>query len=204
MENSSTRKPKQARSLLKKEMILDTALKLYCKQGFYRTTTNQIAKEAGVGIGSLYEYYHNKEDILLDILDRYFTEFLDNQGQLTGYFSTLANSEDKHKWLKDLLTLTIESHKSSKEFNKELHVLYLSIPQVADICNKQKAIMHNTIFMCLLNIKNLLIVTDIEAASYVFADMIESMCDRVVLYNSLEENRIIAEGVEALHRYLFG
>lgn len=64
--------------------------------------------------------------------------------------------------------------------------------------------MHNTIYMSFLNIKDYLVVSDVEAASYIFADMVESFCDRVVVYNSLDEDRIIAEGVEALHRYLFG
>lgn len=48
----------------RRRQIADAAVKLFVRQGFHKTTTRQIAKAAGVSIGSLYEYFACKEDVL--------------------------------------------------------------------------------------------------------------------------------------------
>lgn len=48
----------------RRQQILDAAVSLFIEKGFHKTTTRQIAKAAGLSIGSLYEYIASKEDIL--------------------------------------------------------------------------------------------------------------------------------------------
>ncbi|MCG6892449.1 MAG: TetR/AcrR family transcriptional regulator [Desulfobacteraceae bacterium] len=48
----------------RRRQIADAAVQLFVRQGFHKTTTRQIAKAAGVSIGSLYEYFACKEDVL--------------------------------------------------------------------------------------------------------------------------------------------
>ena len=50
--------------LRRRRQIADAAVKLFIDKGFHKTTTRQIARGAGVSIGSLYEYVASKEDIL--------------------------------------------------------------------------------------------------------------------------------------------
>jgi AcrR family transcriptional regulator len=64
-------KPKQARSLKRFNHILDTAAALFEAQGYDAVTTNHIAAEADVSIGSLYRFFPNKEAILEALIDRY-------------------------------------------------------------------------------------------------------------------------------------
>ncbi len=45
--------------------ILEAAIKVFAEQGFFRSTISQIAKEAGVADGTIYLYFKNKDDILL-------------------------------------------------------------------------------------------------------------------------------------------
>ena len=45
--------------------ILRAAVKLFSQQGYYTTTIQQIAREAGVSIGLIYQYFGDKDDILL-------------------------------------------------------------------------------------------------------------------------------------------
>lgn len=47
------------------ETILEAAARILEKDGFYGLTTNAIAERAGISIGSLYEYFPNKEAILV-------------------------------------------------------------------------------------------------------------------------------------------
>jgi AcrR family transcriptional regulator len=48
----------------RRRQIADAAVQLFIDKGFHKTTTRQIASAAGFSIGSLYEYFASKEDIL--------------------------------------------------------------------------------------------------------------------------------------------
>ena len=54
--------------------IVDAAVQLFIKNGFHKTTTRQIARAAGLSIGSLYEYIASKEDILYLVCDAIHAE----------------------------------------------------------------------------------------------------------------------------------
>ncbi len=47
----------------KRTMILDAARAIIAKQGYEETTIAQIAAAAGVAVGTVYLYFHNKRDI---------------------------------------------------------------------------------------------------------------------------------------------
>ena len=49
----------------KNELILEAALQQFCEHGFSASRIADIAKKAGVGKGTIYEYYHSKEELLL-------------------------------------------------------------------------------------------------------------------------------------------
>ncbi len=55
--------------------IIAAAVELFARQGFYRTTIQEIAKLAGVSSGLIYQYVSDKEDVLLlsllSVLDSY-------------------------------------------------------------------------------------------------------------------------------------
>jgi len=52
----------------KKNQIIKTALKLFAKRGFYNTTIADIAKEMGMSVGNMYNYFHNKESLAKELL----------------------------------------------------------------------------------------------------------------------------------------
>ncbi len=48
----------------KKEQIREAAVKIIARDGFFNATTDKIATEAKVAVGTLYNYFSSKEDIL--------------------------------------------------------------------------------------------------------------------------------------------
>ena len=58
----------------RQRQIADAAVQLFIRQGFHKTTTRQIARAAEISIGSLYEYFACKEDILYLVCDSIHTE----------------------------------------------------------------------------------------------------------------------------------
>jgi AcrR family transcriptional regulator len=57
----------------KRAAILDAALNLIAIYGFHGAPTSKIAREAGAGVGSIYRYFKNKEDLIHGLF-KYITE----------------------------------------------------------------------------------------------------------------------------------
>jgi AcrR family transcriptional regulator len=61
---SARKRPKQARSERLVDDILEAATRVLAREGARRFTTARVAEAAGVSVGSLYQYFPNKESIL--------------------------------------------------------------------------------------------------------------------------------------------
>jgi AcrR family transcriptional regulator len=48
----------------RREQIIKAATKLFSEQGYYRTTIQDIAREAGISVGLIYQYFKDKDDVL--------------------------------------------------------------------------------------------------------------------------------------------
>ena len=55
----------------KKELILKKAFDLFCEKGYMETKIIDIADAAGIGKGTVYEYFGSKEDLFLEIFENY-------------------------------------------------------------------------------------------------------------------------------------
>jgi len=73
-EFRSRKSPVQARSRATVDAILEAAAQVFAEYGYAAGTTNRIAERAGVSIGSLYEYYPNKDALLVAILEAHVRE----------------------------------------------------------------------------------------------------------------------------------
>jgi TetR/AcrR family transcriptional regulator, cholesterol catabolism regulator len=58
----------------RRRQIADAAVRLFITNGFEKTTTRQIARAARLSIGSLYEYFATKEDVLYLVMDLIYIE----------------------------------------------------------------------------------------------------------------------------------
>ncbi len=48
----------------KKELIREAAVELFARDGYHATTTDRVAHRAGVAVGTIYNYFRNKREIL--------------------------------------------------------------------------------------------------------------------------------------------
>ncbi|MCK8817780.1 TetR/AcrR family transcriptional regulator [Natroniella sulfidigena] len=48
----------------KKELIRQSAIELFAQDGYYNTTVKMVSKKAGIAVGTVYNYFANKEEIL--------------------------------------------------------------------------------------------------------------------------------------------
>lgn len=69
--------PTQKRSRDRVAIILRAAETVFQKVGYDSATTNAIAEEANIPIGSLYQYFRNKKSILVTLSDKYTNDLRD-------------------------------------------------------------------------------------------------------------------------------
>ena len=69
------RTPLQKRSIAKKNAVIATAKEMFLEEGYIAVNTNEIAKKAGVSVGTLYSYFKDKREIFLHIMEECNSEF---------------------------------------------------------------------------------------------------------------------------------
>ncbi len=84
------KKPQQERSRMTVDAILQASAEMFAKLGYAATTTNKVAVRAGVSVGSLYQYYPNKDALLMELLERHHA---DVEGVLAIALSRLADPQ---------------------------------------------------------------------------------------------------------------
>jgi AcrR family transcriptional regulator len=72
---------------MRKQQILDAALKVFSNKGFAEATTTEIAQEAGVAEGTIYNYYQSKRELLVAVVKTFvmtesFLNLFENVGKM--------------------------------------------------------------------------------------------------------------------------
>jgi TetR/AcrR family fatty acid metabolism transcriptional regulator len=98
----------------KYEQILEAAIRVFARQGYYNSTISQVAREAGVGDGTIYLYFKNKDDIL----DNFFSY------KTTQIFSQFKDEVDRCENALDKLERLVACHLKEFEKNRDLAVVY--------------------------------------------------------------------------------
>ena len=112
--------PRQERSQRTVERILEAAAHIFDEAGYSETSTSDIASEAGVSIGSLYQYFPNKDSMLLALTQAHIETTTLDLSQMISEFDPGADLQDV---LRALINFLVEQH--------ELDQLHLLIAHTA-------------------------------------------------------------------------
>lgn len=86
----------------KEKLILEAAYRIFSQKGFYNTKVEEIAEAAGVGKGTVYEYFSSKEEIFEKVLQFQVNEFIHRIKKQMDSFTESADVEDKISRLLDI------------------------------------------------------------------------------------------------------
>jgi len=98
----------------KYHQILEAAVKVFARQGFHQSTVAQIAKEAGVADGTIYLYFKNKDDILVQ-----FFSFRAKQ-----VFESFREEVDRAQTSADKLRNLVRRHLAEFQRDRDGAVVY--------------------------------------------------------------------------------
>lgn len=109
----------------KRKKIAKSTCSLFLKEGFVNISISQIAKTAGVGKGTIYEYFENKEDIVFELMSCLQDDYDPKLKQ------KLENSESTKEKLNALFHLYLgedEVTATQRQIYKEFIAIYLNNP----------------------------------------------------------------------------
>ncbi len=93
-----------------RQLILNTAKRLFAGQGVDQTTMHEIARAAGVGQGTLYRHFSDKSDLCQALIKEDIAEFQERVGALISDATTLASPLARLDFLIEAKIALTESH----------------------------------------------------------------------------------------------
>lgn len=118
---SETRMPVQKRSVEKRERIVRNGFELMCNNGYFNTTTSDIAKYVGVSTGIIYQYFNDKKEIFIEGFSKYSDDIM------FPILDILKNNtiklDNMEKLLNEMLNVSIEKHTLLKRAHEEILAL---------------------------------------------------------------------------------
>jgi AcrR family transcriptional regulator len=105
--------PRQKRAQVTVEAILTATTHILVHEGYKSLSTNRVAKVAGVSIGSLYQYFPNKEALL--------TAIVDNHVQLILQTMEQHLEETEGSSFETLIRVLLKGLMDAHSVNPELH-----------------------------------------------------------------------------------
>lgn len=114
---SPRKSPRQERSRITVERILDAAARIFQEQGYLGTTTNEIADEAEVSVGSLYQYFPNKDALLVALTRRHIESAT---AGLVGVVLGLSPDDGMRETIRTVVDFLVKQHDLD-----ELHLLVM-------------------------------------------------------------------------------
>jgi AcrR family transcriptional regulator len=113
------KQPRQRRSAETVARILDAAARIFDERGYRSTTTNHVAEAAGVSIGSLYQYFPNKDALLVALAEHHIESLAQQFGE--RLISLREQRPTLEEVVRMLLDLTVELNDTSR-----LHAILFS------------------------------------------------------------------------------
>jgi AcrR family transcriptional regulator len=108
--------PRQARAQVTVAAILDATAQVLVERGYAHTSTNAVAQRAGVSVGSLYQYFPNKNALIAALRERHVKQQLDVIGQQLERHAKAS----LHVALGAVVEATVEGHLVDMDLHRAL------------------------------------------------------------------------------------
>ena len=193
------KQPKQERARETVATILTATARILVRDGFEGASTNRIADEAGVSVGSLYQYFPSKEALIKALLERHIR---DMYAVLEREMSRLL-SLPLRQAVRALVDLMISAHAVEPKLHR---VFAEEVPRVgpleriAEVERRFEKLTQSV----LARLADRLRPRNLEIAAFVVVQSVEALTHAAVLYHpeKLANEEFVDEVVELVARYL--
>ncbi|MEA1962377.1 MAG: TetR/AcrR family transcriptional regulator [Bacillota bacterium] len=84
----------------KRQLIIDAAVEVFSRNGYHNTKMGEIAAVAGIGKGTIYEYFDSKLQLFQETL----------KSGIETYFSSLSKEDLEQKSVEEKIRMVVEGH----------------------------------------------------------------------------------------------
>ncbi|MFI0237732.1 TetR/AcrR family transcriptional regulator [Streptomyces sp. NPDC016845] len=194
------KQPRQLRAELTRQRILDAAAHVFGEYGYAAGTTNRIAERARVSIGSLYQYYPNKDAILAELL----TLHLDRGQSIADEFQAVGLPDSLEDILRKFVRASAENHRDDPQL---LRVMVEQGPRSAELLERVTTTQRERFVYVeeLLGRHPEVGVADIPVAARLVVSTVELLIHAMTAApDPIDIERLEKEIVAMLYRYLTG
>ena len=126
MTTPKTTSRRERRIAARREQILEAAAEVFRDKGYGRATTKDIANAADVSEGTLYNYFKNKRDLLIGLVQDFTTDTIEsiNEIQAQGIEDLMLQVMTRRLQMmrhKGLITLLLHEARMDPEIRKFYH-----------------------------------------------------------------------------------
>ncbi len=193
------KRPRQSRSQATVDSLLEATARVLVRDGFDGLTTNAVAVTSGVSIGSLYQYFPNKEALVAALIEQHIEKMNSLVLAELAAVATLPIGEAARR----VIELTIKMHTIDPKLHR---VLTEQVPRVGRLAKLREGdeICHRMVAGLLAARKDELAIHDADLAAFLLVSTIEAVVHRAaMLYpDRLEDPRLIDETTLLVTRYL--
>lgn len=200
----SIRKPQQARSRLTRQRILDAAVQAFEERGFEETTTAEIARRAGIGVGTLYGYFNDKRAILLELLQATGSEIADHVVGSLRLADWLEG--DPRRCVRSLIDALFHIRRFNPGMQRILWQRYFKDPEFQAAVQAIERRVRGAALELFegLGARGLLRIRDYATAAFVIYNAVEWTASRLILSGSSADIDAAVEACsDMISRYLF-
>ena len=163
------RQPKQRRARQTMEAVLDAVIRIVQREGIGAVTTNRAAEVAGVSIGSVYQYFPDKQAIFIALHRRHIDQ-VDRIIQTTLVEHAAAPLDDLMRAMIDAM---IEAHSSDPELYP---LLATKVPHRANGTSDFAVRLHGAFRLALASrTHELKQASDLDRLAFVVANLVDSL-----------------------------
>jgi AcrR family transcriptional regulator len=194
------KEPRQRRSAVTRQRILDASARVFGEYGYAAGTTNRIAEEADISIGSLYQYFPNKDSILVELM----TVHVHSGVAITKHHLAGGLPDALEDIVRLFVRATIDNHREDPQLHR---VLFEETPRHPDFLRlaDESASGIVDLTQVLLVEHPEVRVTDTDTAARVVVATIESLVHRLIASpNPVEVTSFENEVTAMVTRYLRG
>ncbi|NOK63785.1 MAG: TetR/AcrR family transcriptional regulator [Chloroflexi bacterium AL-W] len=195
------RNPTQERSRFTVEAILDAAVQVFEQHGYAAGTTARIAERAGVSVGSLYQYFPNKDAILVALADQHIAECHTLANQIFAHVQAIECSLDQS--LRLIVGGFIELH----TINPQIHqLLYEKVILPEEIQKKLMVVLQTITKQIRELLAQYAVIREesLDMTAYIIVQIAEHLTHQLVLHPPYEmtAETQIEEVVRVLQGYI--
>ena len=169
----------QERSRATVDALVEATARILVREGFDRASTNRIAQEAGVSIGSLYQYFPSKEALVAAAIERHTQELMQVLRAALAEVAALPIEQAVRK----LVAVAIDAHRIDPKLHR---VLAEQIPRTGRL-EKVEAFNRETYALFkdyLERRRDEIRPVDLGLAAFVCVTSIEALTHTAVLHRS--------------------